>query len=205
MLESDVPPIPEDKDADALFAQELNKLSMKERDEVLYDVHGVSDVMDEEPAFVKRCFQELQNEILKIKDKTAYDQALYQNEAYVTDEKFSLLFLRAEGFDPRSAAARMVSFFQAKLELFGPELLARDIKVSDLDEDDIRCLESGYAQLLHGRDRAGRAIFMLLPMIRAHKVHINKVCLLDQDLEGNFLFPVILIQFFVVALGSFPF
>mmetsp|Transcript_87484 Transcript_87484/g.131231 ORF Transcript_87484/g.131231 Transcript_87484/m.131231 type:complete len:468 (+) Transcript_87484:35-1438(+) len=173
MPDQDVPPIPEDNDA--LFAQELNKLSMKERDEVLHDVHGVSDVMDEEPAFVEKCFRELQVELLKIKSKPAYDQALLHNEAYVKDEKFMLMFLRAEGFDPKSAAARTVSFFEAKLQLFGPELLARDVKVSDLDEDDVRCLESGYAQILPGRDRAGRAIFMLLPMIKVFKVHANKL------------------------------
>jgi hypothetical protein len=173
----DVPPIPEDKDADVLFAQELNKLSIKERDEALHDVHGVSDVMDEEPASVKKCFQQLQLELLEIKNKSAYDQALIQNEAYVKDEKFSLMFLRADGFDPKNAAARVVSFFEAKLQLFGPELLARDIKLSDLDEDDVKCLESGYAQVLPGRDRAGRAILILLPMIRVFKVHANKVCL----------------------------
>ena len=37
-------------------------------------------------------------------------------------------------------------------------------------------LESGYAQVLNKRDRAGRAIFMLMPMIRRYKTLQNRVC-----------------------------
>ena len=170
-------PIPEENDADTLFAEELNKLSMKERDSALHDVHGVSeDITDEDPSFVKRCYEEFEKEIEKIKDKAAYLLALEKNAAYVKDDKFVLMFLRADSFDEKIAAARMVSFFQAKLDLFGPESIARDIKISDLDEDDKRCLESGYVQILSHRDRAGRAILTLLPMIKAHKTHVNKVC-----------------------------
>lgn len=168
-----VPPVPED--GDAVFAAELNKLSIKERDSALHDVHGVSDVIREDPYFVRKCFQDLQLEILKIREKAAYDLALQKDESYVNDERLRLMFLRAESFDPTTAATRMVSFFEAKLDLFGPESIARDIRMSDLDEDDKRCLESGYVQLLSGRDRAGRAIFLLLPMIKAHKTHVNKV------------------------------
>jgi hypothetical protein len=164
-------------ETDAIFAAELNKLSMKERDEVLQDVHGVSDVIEEQIDFVKRCFQDLAESLSLIPavDKAAYLRARAQNEEYVNDEKFLLMFLRADAFDAVSAAARMVGFFQTKLELFGPEKLGREITLDDLDEDDHRVLESGYAQILPGRDRAGRAIFCLMPMIRSHRCMENKV------------------------------
>jgi hypothetical protein len=164
-------------ETDAIFAAELNKLSMKERDEVLQDVHGVSDVMEEKIDFIKSCFQDLEKSLSLIPavDKAAYLRARAQNEGYVNDEKFLLMFLRADAFDTISAAARMVGFFQTKLELFGPEKLGREITLDDLDEDDQRVLESGYAQILPGRDRAGRAIFCLMPMIRSHRCMQNKV------------------------------
>jgi hypothetical protein len=172
---------PNPVETEALFAQELNKLSMQERDEVLQDIHGVSDIMNEEPAFVRKRFQELEDELSKIsdKEKDAYLQAKLLNEEYVTNKKFLLMFLRADDFQVKLVAARIVAFFQAKLELFGPDKLGRDIRLSDLNEDDMRCLESGYAQVLPERDRAGRAIFSLMPMIRAHRFIENKVSVID--------------------------
>jgi hypothetical protein len=170
---------PNPDETEALFAQELNKLSMQERDEVLQDIHGVSDVMNEEPAFVRKQFQQLEDELSRISDKEAYLQAKLLHEEYVTNQKFLLMFLRADAFQVKLAAARIVAFFQAKLDLFGPDKLGRDITLSDLNEDDIRCLESGYAQVLPERDRAGRAIFSLMPMIRAHRCIENKVSVIE--------------------------
>jgi hypothetical protein len=170
---------PNPDETEALFAQELNKLSMQERDEVLQDIHGVSDIIDEEPTFVRKRFEELEDELSKICDKQAYLQAKLQNEEYVTNEKILLMFLRADEFQVKLAAARIVAFFEAKLDLFGPDKLGRDIRLSDLNEDDMRCLESGYAQVLPERDRAGRVIFSLMPMIRAHQCIENKVSVID--------------------------
>ena len=85
------------------------------------------------------------------------------------------MFLRADAFDVKHAAARIASFFQAKLELFGPEKLSKEIGINDLNQDDIECLESGYCQVLPGRDRAGRVILVLLPQIRSAKSVENKV------------------------------
>jgi hypothetical protein len=166
-------------DTDAIFAAELNKLSMEERDEVLHDVHGVSDVMNEDSDFVAGCIKQLIVQLGAIPDpdKKAYLLAKNQNEAYVMDEKFLLMFLRADRFDIKTAAARFVAFFEGKLELFGPERLGRDIVYSDLSDDDKACLHSGYAQVLNGRDRSGRAILCLLPMIRSFKTVENRVSL----------------------------
>mmetsp|Transcript_19560 Transcript_19560/g.36480 ORF Transcript_19560/g.36480 Transcript_19560/m.36480 type:complete len:489 (+) Transcript_19560:119-1585(+) len=166
-----------ESDADAFFAAELNKLSMKERDDVLQDIHGVSDVMNENPEFVKRSTAGLLVELEKIpnESKMPYLLALEQNPNYVQDEKFLLMFLRADRFNEAAAAARLVSFFESKLELFGKDKLGRDILISDLTEEDRVCLESGYGQILSGRDRAGRAIFCLMPMCSSIKVIESKL------------------------------
>jgi hypothetical protein len=172
------PPLdPNPDETDALFAMELNKLSIKERDEVLQDVHGVSDIMSEDPTFVSQCLEDLDLELARIPDadKANYLQAKQQNPEYIRDEKFLLMFLRADAFDVRNAATRLLSFLQAKLELFGPDKLGKDITLDDLNQDDIECLESGYCQVLQGRDRAGRAIFALLPQIRKFRCLENKV------------------------------
>ena len=153
------------------------RLSIKERDDILQNIHGVSDMQKEDANFVQRSLLDL-NEALSLipaMDKMAFLKARELDENYVTNTDFLLMFLRAVSFDVTLAAARLTSFFEAKLGLFGPEKLAKEITVHDLDdEDDIRCLESGYAQVLSSRDRAGRIIFCLLPMIRKYRTLKNR-------------------------------
>jgi hypothetical protein len=175
----DLPPAqpPNEGEVDPVFIQELNGLSMKERDEIYHDVHGVSDVINENPMTVRveitRLLQQLDE--MPARQKGAYLQALEQNPGYVHDDEFLLMFLRADRFNVRASALRCVSFFEHKLLLFGSDKLGRDITIDDLSEDDMACLESGYAQMLSGRDRAGRAIFCLMPMIRKYKTVHNRV------------------------------
>jgi hypothetical protein len=175
----DMPPVEplNPRESDAFFASELNKLSMEERDEVLLDLHGVSDVMDENPELVATSIIRLLCQLDNIpnEEKRAYLQALQQNEQYVRDEKFLLMFLRADRFNIPAAASRVVAFYETKSDLFGRDKLGRDILISDLTADDVACLESGYAQILSGRDRAGRAILCIMPMIRNYKIIENKV------------------------------
>ncbi len=159
------------------FISELNKLSMQERDEVTHDVHGINSVSEEDPEFISRSLESFESELRIIPeiDKGAYLKAREKNSDYVMGKKFVLMFLRADQFDTKASAARFVAFFQIKLNLFGEDKLDRDIRLDDLDEDDVTCLESGYAQVLNSRDRAGRAIFMLMPMLRKIKSLENRV------------------------------
>lgn len=172
------PPVDRDE-TEALFAAELSRLSMQERDEVLHDIHGVSDDQEEDQAFVEKCFEDLEEAISLIPtiDKIAYCQARDLDESYVSNDEFLLMFLRSSSFNITAAASRLVGFFDVKLELFGPEKLARDITINDLDADDIKCMESGYAQVLPGRDRAGRAVLCLMPTIRKYRTVLNRVSL----------------------------
>ena len=122
---------------EALTLKELNALSYEQRENVYEDVHGVSDLVEETPEVVRDKIEKLNAELERlIHDKsvntTAYEQALavasskssevsndrqYQNE--VQSESFQLLFLRAAIFDVREAAEKIISYFLAKLELWG--------------------------------------------------------------------------------------
>jgi hypothetical protein len=67
-------------------------------------------------------------------------------------------FLRAEKFDASLAATRMALHFDEKLILFQEEKLARDILLSDLNEDDMACLKTGYLQVLPELDFGNRKV-----------------------------------------------
>ncbi len=174
------------------FISELNKLSIQERDAVTHDVHGIKSISEETPEFICNCLELFESalEAIPINEKGAYIRAREKSSDYVKDKQFVLMFLRADQFDTKAAAARFVAFFETKMDLFGEEKLAKDIRMDDLNEDDITCLESGYAQILNARDRAGRAIFMLMPMLRKVKslesrVSIFNLCTSASALERN--------------------
>ena len=159
---------PSQQDADALLAKEMAAMSVKEREKSLNDIHGVSEVIHEKLGFVRTKLAEVESELSKLssREKEAYMQAEAQNMQYVTCDKLRLKFLRAEMFDARLAAGRMVRFFDEKKNLFGPDKLTKDIKLEDLDKDDRKFLESGIGQILPQRDRSGRHVMTWMPMIR---------------------------------------
>ena len=71
----------------------------------------------------------------------------------VEQRDFRLSFLRAERYDTKKAAVRMIDYFQEKRRLFGIENLTTKIQIKDLDADSKHCFESGQIQLLPERDR----------------------------------------------------
>ena len=89
-------------------------------------------------------------------------EALRHSSHYVRNPSFLRMFLRADKFDSKLAAQRMINFFREKRRLFGSHTLGRDITLSDMDDDDMTMLQSGYTQILPLRDRAGRAVWFSL-------------------------------------------
>ncbi len=85
----DKPPLHEfrSEDADQLMAQELNKLSIQEREQVYNDLHGVSDQAHEEsPEFAKERLAELQLALdERVPVKLAYELALIIDPDYATN------------------------------------------------------------------------------------------------------------------------
>jgi uncharacterized protein with gpF-like domain len=76
------------EEPDALVAQAMANLSTKERDQVLHDIHGVSDETKETPEMIAQSLEQLQEEIHKIKNKEAYELAKSQNLNYVHNRNF---------------------------------------------------------------------------------------------------------------------
>lgn len=146
---------------DRTLAREMNGLSMKEREHRFEEMHGVSSFIDETPAFVAKALWELDQELASIPLKSAYNLAYSMDRSYVENTRFRLMFLRADLFDARKAAERLVLFFEKKLRFYGPATLVRSILMSDLCDDDITTLKSGVFQILPSRDRSGRPILFL--------------------------------------------
>ena len=146
-----------------ILAEAMNNVSLEERRAALHDIHGVSEISEETPELLNRKLIELEMALARIKKKPAYIKAEQQSLAYVQGRHFRLMFLRAEGFNARRAANRIVCHFEAKCKLFGEAFLGRDLKLSDLNEVDMASLRSGNFQWLSQRDRAGRAVFVWGP------------------------------------------
>lgn len=114
----------------------------------------------EPPSLIDESLLKLDLELLRINfhRKQAYNKVLKSKREYVLDKKFRLKFLRAEKFDAALAASRLVLHFEEKLELFGEDLLGREILLSDLDEDDLDTLNMGYLQVLQQPDTNNRKV-----------------------------------------------
>jgi hypothetical protein len=144
-----------------LLVEELNTLSLQERQQVEEEVHGVADEIKEDEQFVEEKLEELNLQINKIRKKPAYDLAFFLYPAYVTDRAFLLMVLRSLSFDVALTAKKVVKHFEVKLEYFGMDKLVRDIAYKDLDEDD-RANVRGSHWWLRSKDRAGRCIFFVV-------------------------------------------
>ena len=173
-----VPRQPTPDDIDSLIAKEMNSLSIKEREKALEDVHGVAVVEEQTPEFVNSCLKELDEHLNAIKINTdAYVQAEAMSSDYVSENNFRMMFLRADNYDSKEAAERMIRFFELKKYLFGVDKIVKDITLDDLNEDDMDSLKSGYAQVTPCKDMSGRTIVLLLSKLRTgrYKVAENVV------------------------------
>ena len=81
---------------------------------------------------------------------------------YVTNQKFCFPFLRAERFDVAAAANRLLRFVELKLEIFGQDLLCKDIQQDDLDPTSLEVLYLCWHLDLPVRDNAGRQVAMFV-------------------------------------------
>ncbi|CAJ1965765.1 unnamed protein product [Cylindrotheca closterium] len=142
-----------------IIADELSKISFKEREEAYEDIHGVSDQGKETSELIESSLGQMQHYLKSLSDKYAYDVAESLSKDYVTDRGLRLKFLRASLFDPKEAASRMAGYFRHKLDLFGWEKLVKNITFEDLGEDSMEAISQGMMhQILPSRDTQGRAV-----------------------------------------------
>lgn len=156
------------KGMDEKLARDMMQLATSEREHALNDLHGVVDVEieQESEAFNASCLEKLEEELRKIKKGTAYLQAEIQSKEYIASENFRLMFLRSERFCARESAARLIRYFDEKLALFGLEKLTKDIHLSDLDNESLKCLRTGMFQILPNKDSSGRSVLSYIKSLR---------------------------------------
>jgi hypothetical protein len=161
-------PAPSMKEIDDMVTRDMSKLSVQEREIALHDVHGIVDreMINESPQRVASSLDALESELARIKKGTAYELAERKSKEYVSNPSFRLTFLRADLFNGTDAAQRMIRYFEEKLPLFGEEKLTKDIVLEDLDEEDMKTMKSGYAQVLPGKDRSGRKVIAIMTGLR---------------------------------------
>ena len=99
--------------------------------------------------------------------------AMEQNSSYITNESFLLSFLRANEWDSSQAFDQLIRFLMVKAKIFSVDKLTKDIKITDLDDDDIECLTRGEIQYVPIQDRSGRSIICGLPQLHGYKTHYN--------------------------------
>ena len=127
---------------DSVLAKEFSQLSAHEQSKMYEELHGVNDRVEETPALIEDSLRQLDEEVSKIKQKSAYELAEQQSKAYVTNPMFRIMFLRVDGFHPGKAATRLVGYFEGILQYFGESLLTKRIQYSDLDRNDKACVKA---------------------------------------------------------------
>ena len=126
------------------------------------------DWVVETPDLISLRQAQLEQELQAIAVKPAFNYVQRTSPHYL--EGLLLMFLRAERFDASKTAPRLVSFFEAKLQLFGAPALGRSLVLADLSVQDQICLRSGCLQLLSSRSASKQAILCYFP-----KYHIGGV------------------------------
>lgn len=143
------------------MSQELKRLSLTEQEQAIFDVHGFSGEVEETDEMIDAALMELEVELSSIdeSDKEAYLQAKFLNEGYVKSRSFELMFIRSDRYDIKTAARTIVYHFDFKRRIFGDgEILARDVRQSDLTKEDMFIVENGGYQLFPCRDGSGRIL-----------------------------------------------
>lgn len=160
-----------DDDVNSLLAAEFGAMSLKERESIFQEIHGVDRSIEETEEFLQQKLDEMEEELDKIVIEAsmvelfAYHKAIQQEREngtnYVTGRKLRLMFLRSKLFNARLAAVSFVRFLDQKLTMCGEEILSRRIRMSDLDKETVDALRSGFIQILPERDAAGRAVVVI--------------------------------------------
>mmetsp|Transcript_17311 Transcript_17311/g.43203 ORF Transcript_17311/g.43203 Transcript_17311/m.43203 type:complete len:567 (-) Transcript_17311:62-1762(-) len=165
---------------DSILANELNKLSFRERESINDEIHGInidrkyieeSGVIKENPDLLSKHFRDMQTELDCLRStESGYGQSAFafnrsqelfgSSGTYLNTTELRIMFLRCERFDCKKASRRLCLFADLMNEVYGDFALQRHVRLSDLDDEEVAIVKSGWSQILPGRDRAGRRIYM---------------------------------------------
>mmetsp|Transcript_12049 Transcript_12049/g.34535 ORF Transcript_12049/g.34535 Transcript_12049/m.34535 type:complete len:501 (-) Transcript_12049:187-1689(-) len=180
-----------DDQIDDILSKELLLLSLKDRNAINEEIHGVQTFAPEEtPEMVADALRDMEIEINRIPDKTAYDRSQEFPSTYVNSDDFRLRFLRSDLFEAEKSAKKMVTFLDILSELFGDFALRRQVQMSDFSREEMQVFRAGRLQLLPYRDRSGRRIFvsvggfgLKLPLVTRVKILIYVIMAASEDVE----------------------
>ena len=184
-------------EVDALLAQELNQLSIKDRERTMEEIHGVYDYCrnpqhdhyngdskekeaspTDEEALLEQGLIDLQKELEALESDEStecYERALEQNSPLLHDRKFRIKLLYAEDHNAQKAAIRLVHYFDVAHELYGSAALMRPITWNDLSPNALEIMQSGCIQVAPFRDAAGRRIAVLVKDVGPGYSYIDRV------------------------------
>ena len=182
---------------DRHFNKELFQVSMKDRNAMTEELHGVSTLAREEsPEFLEEKLREFSNELDAVSNdnplKAAYLESQLFSNTYVNGSDFRLRFLRCELFDAKKSITRMLNFLSHTSDLFGPQVLERPIQIADFFKEDLDYMRLGNLQVLPLRDRSGRPIYTWVGDFDAkhgwkviHKVSLYLHYIMSDDVESQ--------------------
>lgn len=153
-----------------MLAKEMMQLDVGDRNQINEEIHGVRCLaIEEDLEIVKRKLRELDEELSKIPPSkkrafvlaTSVASSAY-SRIYVNTHEFRIKFLRAEFFDAKKAAYRMVNYLDLLAFRFpfdnGLEVLQRPIVSEDFNDEEQNIIRKGNLQFLPFRDRSGRRV-----------------------------------------------
>jgi hypothetical protein len=168
---------------DRLLSEQLTALKFDDREFINEEIHGVRCLASiENSDMINGSLKKLSQELSLINFKPEYDRsqelARTHDGSFVNTVSFRLMFLRAELFDTKKAAERLVTFLEILMYFFDgkEELLLRPLRISDLGKEDIALLKAGSWQLLPFCDRSGRRILTVLSSFHGFR-SANKILL----------------------------
>lgn len=166
-----------------LVISENSTLPPQERHRILLEVHGFHPNTSElDESMISSLLDRIRRQASMVRNRKAYNKALFLNPGYADSAPFLMMFLLAENCNPTKAAQRMVLHFESKLTLFGMDKLARKITYDDLSDDDTQALATGAIQVLPEKDRSGRIIVYETARSLRYKTIQNQVCIDESNM-----------------------
>lgn len=197
---------------DSNLAEELNQLSIQDRNKILEEIHGADNMhVEENPTMIQQALKDMQHAIDEIPNekKQAYNIAVQQlHSQYVFQTDVRLKFLRADLFQPKLAAERFVGYLDFTYQHFGNDVLLRPIVQSDLGKIELDLLRRGNNQVLPSRDRTGRLINVHQGAMTGKDITtFHRVRILMSPLQHTFcsLIIILLFVYFLTPPPTFHF
>ncbi len=179
-----LPDAPSDFNVDNFLAEELLKLSFKEREAIQEEIHGVScGAINETPKLIKESLEAFDEKINALKEQSDENAELdhrnlkkllqnvcrtnsFSSDAsnkaklgcYLNDGDVRLRFLRCKMFNVDKAVERLICFLDFCSDLFGDYICEREMFFSDFNSQEVTMLRNSRSQMLPFRDRTGRRV-----------------------------------------------